>query len=121
LILTKKTFLTSVALGIGAVINIGLNFLLIPRFQMMGAAIATLVSYFVAVVILYRFSQRHYPINYRLSKIAGLTALSIITMSAATVFRFKDSIAVDSLFRSLLMIAFLIFVGRFFLLQPRKS
>lgn len=40
--------LTFVRTGIGAIINIGLNFLLIPTMGMMGTAIATVIAYFVS-------------------------------------------------------------------------
>ncbi len=45
---TAMSFYTSVA---GAVINVGLNILLIPSYGAIGASIATLVSYFLVYVI----------------------------------------------------------------------
>lgn len=43
----KKTVLNAVFIGIGAVMNLGLNFILIPRMGIMGAAIATASAYAV--------------------------------------------------------------------------
>lgn len=40
--------LTFVRTGIGAIINIFLNFILIPKIGMMGAAVATVIAYFTA-------------------------------------------------------------------------
>lgn len=45
---TKMLFITSV---ISAVVNIVLNILLIPRFEIVGAAVATMVSYFLVFII----------------------------------------------------------------------
>lgn len=52
--LVKKTYLITVVLGIGALINIILNFLLIPRMDILGAAVATLIAFaFMAWVMVY--------------------------------------------------------------------
>jgi PST family polysaccharide transporter len=42
----------SISTAIGAIINVGLNFLLIPDYGAMGAAIATLVSYGATVAVI---------------------------------------------------------------------
>ena len=49
--LEKKSVRSFVTAGIGAITNILLNFLLIPHFGAMGAAVATVISYLVAFVI----------------------------------------------------------------------
>lgn len=48
------------ATGLGAVLNVGLNFLLIPRYAGLGAAVATVISYAVSAVfsgLLYRSTR----------------------------------------------------------------
>jgi O-antigen/teichoic acid export membrane protein len=57
-------------MGIAASANILLNLLLIPRFGIIGAAIATCFGYFTALVILYGISQRLVPIPYQAGKLA---------------------------------------------------
>lgn len=62
---------------IGAGVNVAANFLLIPLWGIMGAAIATLLSYSIMAVVLYFIVQRIYPIEYefvRIAKIAGSAA-----------------------------------------------
>lgn len=50
--LVKKTYLITIILGVGALINVVLNFLLIPRINILGAAIATLIAFiFMALVM----------------------------------------------------------------------
>ena len=56
---------TALSIGIGAVVNISLNFLLIPRFGKEGAAVATLLAYGVVVVYLFGASQKRFHIPYR--------------------------------------------------------
>lgn len=54
--------------GVGAVVTVSLNFLLIPRYSYVGAAWVTLAAYFVMAVLSYRWGQKHYPIPYRAGK-----------------------------------------------------
>ena len=51
--------------GFGAAVNIGLNVLLIPRYGMVGAAIATLVAYVALLLGMTLYSQRVYPVPYQ--------------------------------------------------------
>ena len=118
-LITKKTFLASIAIMAGAVLNIILNFLLIPKFGMMGAATATLASYFVAFALLYGLLQRHYPIDFKIPRIAGLALLSISIMVVSSLLRFQKSIFIDILFGVLCIMIFLIVLKMFFL--PKTS
>ena len=71
--LKKKTSYLPLVTGSGAVVNIGLNLLLIPVIGMMGSAWATFGAYFVMEVLLYLIAQKSYFISYewlRLAKIA---------------------------------------------------
>ena len=47
----------------GAVINIILNFILIPRFSLYGAAVATLITFLVVLFLLFYFTFRFTPIQ----------------------------------------------------------
>ncbi len=55
--------------GIGSISNIILNLILIPRYSITGAAIATMLSYMIMFFVLYYFSQRIFRINYELKLI----------------------------------------------------
>jgi O-antigen/teichoic acid export membrane protein len=67
--------------GIGAAINVGVNFLLIPVWGIIGAALATLVSYLVMAVAVYKITQRFYEINYEKGKVIKTFSLVIIAGS----------------------------------------
>ncbi|MNR91786.1 Polysaccharide biosynthesis protein [compost metagenome] len=59
--------------GVGAGINVGLNWLLIPRLGAMGAALAKVASYAAVATVTYAIAQRLHPIPYdwgRLGKLA---------------------------------------------------
>ena len=62
--ITKHTRYYPVSTIAGAGCNVGLNFVLIPRFGILGAAWANAAAYAVQAAVAYRFSQRFYPIAY---------------------------------------------------------
>ncbi len=55
--------------GIGSLSNIVLNLILIPRYSILGAALATMLSYMIMFFVLYYFSQRIFRIDYELKLI----------------------------------------------------
>ncbi|MDP2736011.1 MAG: polysaccharide biosynthesis C-terminal domain-containing protein, partial [bacterium] len=63
---------------IPAGLNIALNFVLIPRFGMMGAAWATLVGYAVMIILTLAISQRIYHIPYQYGRIAKVVLTACI-------------------------------------------
>ena len=65
----KKTKYLPLITGISAVVNIAANFILIPPMGMMGAAIATLLSYITMAAGIYITAQKFYPIRYEYGKI----------------------------------------------------
>lgn len=63
-----------------ALVNLGLNYLLIPPLGMIGAAIATIISFLLMGVVLMRISQRYYRVEYKFMENLGMyfiTALMI--------------------------------------------
>jgi O-antigen/teichoic acid export membrane protein len=76
--LEKKTKYLPVVSGIGAVLNVGANLILIPKLGILGAAFSTLLSYAVMAGGMYFVSQRFYRVAYewiKALKIAGTTAI----------------------------------------------
>jgi len=63
--------------GAAALTNIGLNFLLIPRFGYIAAAVTDCIAYIVQVALVYFFAQRAYPLRYEWKRLATLTAFAI--------------------------------------------
>jgi O-antigen/teichoic acid export membrane protein len=76
----RRTQLNWVVSGFGAAVNVGLNFWLIPRYGMVGAAISTLVAYVALFAGMLVYAQHVYPVPYQWRRVltaaacaAGLT------------------------------------------------
>ncbi len=65
----------------GCISNILLNFLLIPEYSITGAAIATMLSYFIMFAVLYFYSQKIYKIQYEWNLIFKAILLTAILYS----------------------------------------
>jgi O-antigen/teichoic acid export membrane protein len=79
--------------GLGASVNVAANFLLIPRWGMMGAAVATLLAYAVMAARLYVEARRVYPVPYDWGRVGGLSAAVAAALLADKILR----VAVPSL------------------------
>ena len=82
----KRTKLLPVITGTAAVINILLNYFLIPRYGAIAAAWTTLASYGVMLGIYYVVAQRISPLKYRLDKygiLLGILLAVVIFVSPA--------------------------------------
>ncbi len=69
-----------------AILNIGLNFLLIPRYKIMGAAVTTVISWIFMIILFYYFSQREYHVDYEILKIIKIISLGIVLFVISTFF-----------------------------------
>jgi O-antigen/teichoic acid export membrane protein len=77
LMLDKRTVAVSAATWAGALVNLALNWLLIPRLGMMGAAWATLAAYAAMAAAVWALGRASRPVPYewkRLALLAGWTA-----------------------------------------------
>jgi O-antigen/teichoic acid export membrane protein len=63
----RKTWFAVVFTTVAALVNVGLNLLLIPHYGAFGAALSTLLAYAILALIAYRVNQRIYPIPYEIS------------------------------------------------------
>ncbi len=76
--LMRKTIYSFFSAGLASLINIGLNFLLVPEFGVIGAASSTLLSFLVMMILMYSFSQRVYHINYELGRMVKIVIVGLI-------------------------------------------
>lgn len=82
--LTKQTNYYPVSTMTAAAANVALNFALIPRYGMIGAAWANTAAYALQAVMAFSFSQRFYPLTYEYGRlvrigIVGATAFVVGT------------------------------------------
>jgi O-antigen/teichoic acid export membrane protein len=69
----RKTWLTAIFMTLAALVNIGLNIVLIPLYGSMGAAISTLIAFAFLALISYVVNQRIYPVPFEVGMfITGL-------------------------------------------------
>ncbi len=65
----EKSIFAPIVTGLGALVNVAVNFALIPSLNIIGAALATLASYFVMASGYYIVTQKYYHIHYEYSKV----------------------------------------------------
>ena len=75
--LTKETKYVAITTVLAAVINIGLNFILIPKFGMIAAAYTTLASFLVLYLSSYYYSNKFYKIPFEDLKLLKLFILGL--------------------------------------------
>ncbi len=75
--ITKRTQYYPMATIAAAATNVGLNFLLIPRYGIVGAAWANGASYATQAVLGFTFSQRFYRIDYEWGRLARVALIAI--------------------------------------------
>lgn len=81
-VLKKTYFSTLAALG-GAVFNLVMNYILISRFGMMGAAVSTLLSFIFLALLELRFSQRIYPISFEFGRMLKATLVGVVLVAVS--------------------------------------
>ena len=80
LFIAQKTKVIASINLVTAVINVALNFLLIPVWGIRGACIATLLGYVVGFAIYYFYNQKYYPIKYNGAKLFLASVFSVLTV-----------------------------------------
>ncbi|MGE5360272.1 MAG: lipopolysaccharide biosynthesis protein [Bacteroidales bacterium] len=83
LVIKKRTEFYPVATVIAATVDVVANFLLIPRFGMLGPAYANMLAYAVLAALGMTFSQRLYPISYEWSRLARVVGAGLLAFAAA--------------------------------------
>lgn len=87
----------------GAIITVIFNYLLIPKTGITGAAITTLLAYFVMMLISFILGQKSYPIPYNIKVISLYLGLSVL-LSFSYFYNFRENYFIGVTF-------LLIFVG----------
>jgi len=85
----KKTYLSTIGIFFAAITNIILNFLFIPKYYLMGAAIATLISYIVMLIFTTLLANPLFNVNFNKKRII-ITSV-ILFSSYALKYRFLEN------------------------------
>ncbi|TDP11589.1 oligosaccharide flippase family protein [Halanaerobium congolense] len=75
----KKTYYSTVTIFIASIINVILNFLLIEKYNIMGAAVATVISYIILLFLTYWFGNKLFEIVINKRNVIFLFILSIVS------------------------------------------
>jgi len=74
----KKTKYNAYIVFSAAILNVGLNFLLIPHFKIYGAAVATIITWIAMSTAFYKVSYKFYKVKYEFMRIGLMVAVGII-------------------------------------------
>ncbi|MBN1637400.1 MAG: oligosaccharide flippase family protein [Ignavibacteriales bacterium] len=80
ILLEKKTKFLGFAVFIGAFANIILNLLLVPSYEAIGAALATVFSFLIMSLCTFVFSQRLYRIKYEFGRIVKILCVASLLL-----------------------------------------
>lgn len=111
LALAKKTLPIFYATAASALVNISLNFTLIPVYGRMGASWATLLSVLVIPTILFFVSQKYYFIPYRFVNSAMIFVLSLMLILVGNLL--ADYFFVKTLILIGILISFVLFLNQY--------
>ena len=79
----RRTQLNWVVTGVGAAVNVALNFWLIPKYGMVGASISTLAAYVVLFIGMTVYAQHVYPVNYQWRRVVTAVSVAVALNVAA--------------------------------------
>lgn len=102
---SKKLKLLSVITIIALCINVALNFIFIPRYGYVAAAVTTFLAFAVQAAIMYFYAQKCYPLQYETGRLFHLT-VSFLAISIVLWYLSQYTILTGFLLKVLLVICF---------------
>lgn len=83
-----KTYFGLIMSAIGLVVNLVLEFILVPQLGILGAAISVMCGFFVMMITSFLLEHRYYPISYPFKKIIS-TFLIVTTLVLALTYLYR--------------------------------
>jgi len=105
LTIAKKTKYITISSFIAAILNIILNILLIPKFGIIGASIATSLSYLSLFFTYYYFAKKYFPLHFELKKVSLIFIIGIVYLILGTYIKF-DSLLISLITKIIFVITF---------------
>ena len=116
--LSGKTHFGAYIAITGAILTVAINVLYIPKYGFMASAWATLIVYFVQMVLSYLLGQKHYPIPYNLKKFVLYIGLALVLFAISPYLQ-VNNFTLNIIVQNCLL---LIFIGVIYILEwKRKS
>jgi O-antigen/teichoic acid export membrane protein len=113
----EKSIYVPIITGLGALVNVVVNFVLIPVLNITGAALATLASYLVMAAGYYYVTQKFYKVKYELKRI-GHIFLSVFIIGILYYFLYSAGY-MALLYKFLLLVLFSLYI--YFVAVNRKE
>ncbi len=113
---SDKTIYGALISAIGAAVTLLGNFILVPLYGYMGAAITTLICYAAIMVICWGFGQKFYPIKYPLKRMGLYFFAAMVILAVILNIHFAD-LFLRLGFNTLLL---LLFIGLVFVFERRN-
>jgi O-antigen/teichoic acid export membrane protein len=113
--LKEKSKYYPLVVVIPAFVNLILNYIVVPRYGMMGAAMTTFLSFFLMVILAYFITQKFYQIKYEWSRLA-MMCIALVFALVFSYFYKSEVLWQMILYNSLILFAFpviLYFLGFF--------
>jgi len=107
--INDKTYFAIIFSLVGAIITMVLNIILIPIIGYFGAAVATLVCYFMMFVLTAYFNQKYYPIEYKFYRMIEIF-LSLIGITIFLNGFSFDSIYLNFALRTIIALLFIFYL-----------
>tara|TARA_Y100000034_G_C6642691_1_gene280992 strand:+ start:31 stop:579 length:549 start_codon:yes stop_codon:yes gene_type:complete len=118
LFLLKKTKVVNYITLTGAIFNIVLNIILVPYIGILGAAISTLITFIILMILNLIYTHKHYKFNFMIKTISKFIIAAIIM--GVVIYPFK-SINLFSLIIQVLLGAIVYFIVLYFLKAIKKE
>jgi len=122
--LMAKTRYSALIVAVAAISNLGLNYLLIPDYGMMGAAWATFISYLALAALGFVVSRRFYAVNYEWGRVTKICIVAAVIFAGSffitDTYSAVHSYVVVGVFKLLALLTFpiLLYLLRFY--QPEE-
>ena len=118
LFLLKKTKIINYITLSGAIFNIILNIILVPYIGILGAAVSTLITFTILMILNLIYTRKHYKFDFMIKTIIKFTIAAIIM--GVVIYPFK-SINLFSLIIQILLGAIVYFIILYFLKVIKKE
>ncbi len=109
--LNGKTYFGIIISGIGALITIVLNIILIPHFSYVGSAWARLICYAAIILLSYFLGQKFYPINYPIKTVAKYLVITLALFFISSQLKFPN-LYLDLLKNTVIFVSFLFYMEK---------
>jgi O-antigen/teichoic acid export membrane protein len=121
--ITKKTKYVSYIFMVAAVINLGLNYFLIPLYGMYGAATATVITFLFMNIYYFIYSQKLYPIQHDFARIFTVLGVSVFLFFIGRYMVTSDNLLISIPLKTLLIFSFplILWIIRFFNAKEKEK